>query len=728
MKSFRGFFSTGQISFMHALKAFVCMFPLATLAPSVNADLVSHWSFDAGSGFSVTDSAGSNTGYLIGSPTWSTGILSGGMTFDGIDDTVVVYDDASLNPDRITVSAWVKSTATTIYTGIVDKWTDGYLLDFHTGSYPGVTEPLDGNARFCNDLLIWGPKINDGQWHLVTGTLGSTEAYGEKFTSLYVDGVQVGSVAGGGVTPTPQHDLHIGGDGASTLLLAGQIDDVGIWDDGLWAGEAVALYNVAVHPDLGYDLGQTQALFDVHRAYVGSTTVGSLTWNAGGSLGGNLGEVVKNGSVYSIRLDDNGNGLTTGTPSPTNPPEGPTRPPRPEVDLVSHWKLDDGSGTVADDSSGSHPGTLGGTSLVRTTLGTNDVFDFSAPTWTSGKLGGGLSFAGGPYNPVDFNAGDAVVVPLGEGDLQDTDISVSIWAKTTQNENWVGLVTRAWGHNIGDPGGWSIDTILDSGVAADVLSEGIEFHKTADTMIDDGQWHSIILTYWSEAQELRCYVDGNEPLLVEEASMGLTVKDIIFGGDAYSSVHYVGDLDDIGYWNGVLSDGEAKAIYTLAQEATLEYDLGQASELFEIAQAGSGEVTIGSLTWNYATGLSGGVGVVVKNGDDYFLQLDNQGNGVTTGVVPPQIPGDANHDGIVNSTDAAILADNWQTQTGANWGMGDFNADGAVNDLDAALLAANWQTSSQATVPEPGTLAMLASILAMLGITLSQRRRLSRRL
>ncbi len=95
------------------------------------------------------------------------------------------------------------------------------------------------------------------------------------------------------------------------------------WNHGLWAGEATALYNVAVHPDLAYNLGQAQQLFDVHRAYAGSTTVDSRTWNASGSLTGNLGEVVKDGSVYSIRLDDRGNGATTAAPSPTDPPEIP---------------------------------------------------------------------------------------------------------------------------------------------------------------------------------------------------------------------------------------------------------------------------------------------------------------------------------------------------------------------------------------------------------------------
>ncbi len=80
--------------------------------------------------------------------------------------------------------------------------------------------------------------------------------------------------------------------------------------------------------------------------------------------------------------------------------------------------------------------------------------------------------------------------------------------------------------------------------------------------------------------------------------------------------------------------------------------------------------------------------------------------------VAAQIPGDTNNDGVVNDEDAATLADNWLTLTGATWEMGDFNGDGRVDDIDATLLATNWQAgSASASVPEPAALALLAGIM-----------------
>jgi hypothetical protein len=72
-----------------------------------------------------------------------------------------------------------------------------------------------------------------------------------------------------------------------------------------------------------------------------------------------------------------------------------------------------------------------------------------------------------------------------------------------------------------------------------------------------------------------------------------------------------------------------------------------------------------------------------------------------------RIPGDANEDGVVDASDATILAGNWQA-TGASWGMGDFNGDGKVNASDATILAGNWQAGASAnTVPEPSTMVLL---------------------
>jgi hypothetical protein len=87
------------------------------------------------------------------------------------------------------------------------------------------------------------------------------------------------------------------------------------------------------------------------------------------------------------------------------------------------------------------------------------------------------------------------------------------------------------------------------------------------------------------------------------------------------------------------------------------------------------------------------------------------------------IPGDANADGVVDDRDASILGSHWLLQEGATWGDGDFNRDGIVNDKDAAILAAHWgEGGGEESVPEPGSLALLAGI-AVMGMIYLRRRK-----
>ncbi len=100
--------------------------------------------------------------------------------------------------------------------------------------------------------------------------------------------------------------------------------------------------------------------------------------------------------------------------------------------------------------------------------------------------------------------------------------------------------------------------------------------------------------------------------------------------------------------------------------------------------------------------------------------FDNTNGYLTAMAVERQLtPGDANGDGVVNEDDAAILAENWQTASGATWAEGDFNRDGAVDAVDVTIMAANWQpdVGNTASAPEPATVMLLLSAVAWILIS-----------
>ena len=104
-------------------------------------------------------------------------------------------------------------------------------------------------------------------------------------------------------------------------------------------------------------------------------------------------------------------------------------------------------------------------------------------------------------------------------------------------------------------------------------------------------------------------------------------------------------------------------------------------------------------------------------------------------TVQPAYYGDATLDGSVNASDLSIELANYGDP--GNWSQGDFNYDGQVNASDLAVVLANYGETGGPTVivagggaaagvspvPEPSTIAMLASILGIAGLWLVRRRR-----
>lgn len=60
-----------------------------------------------------------------------------------------------------------------------------------------------------------------------------------------------------------------------------------------------------------------------------------------------------------------------------------------------------------------------------------------------------------------------------------------------------------------------------------------------------------------------------------------------------------------------------------------------------------------------------------------------------TPVVPARKAGDANSDGVVDSTDLSVLADQWGKNVSANTGA-DYSGDGVVDSTDLSILADQW--------------------------------------
>ncbi len=117
-------------------------------------------------------------------------------------------------------------------------------------------------------------------------------------------------------------------------------------------------------------------------------------------------------------------------------------------------------------------------------------------------------------------------------------------------------------------------------------------------------------------------------------------------------------------------------------------------------------------------------GSVVTNDNGLYLFITyagDTGNDVVLYSLGDPLSGDANLDGEVDVTDLGILATNYGTMSGAEWGDADFTGDGKVNVNDLGVLATYYgQTVSVTCVPEAGSISLLLCGLVSL---MSYRRR-----
>ena len=210
-----------------------------------------------------------------------------------------------------------------------------------------------------------------------------------------------------------------------------------------------------------------------------------------------------------------------------------------DSNLLLELKFDEGTGTVARDTSGKgHDGVL-----------------FGSPQWVAGKSGGGMDFDhAGDY--VNVSGRDFIEM----GRTLNT-YTLSAWVKTSMALGGDAYIIDKWNAMNRYPFNFRIQDVQWYSMWWN--GTGPNGCGTSSIGLDpnDGVWHLLTATYDLDAGIIRIYSDGKYNQAITICTVIGTIwndADILLA--QYGSSEFIGTLDDVRIYNRVLGDDEIRAL------------------------------------------------------------------------------------------------------------------------------------------------------------------------
>ena len=284
-----------------------------------------------------------------------------------------------------------------------------------------------------------------------------------------------------------------------------------------------------------------------------------------------------------------------------------------QVAPIAYWAFDEGSGTIALDSS------------TNNNLGT-----IVGATYVAGRFGSALSF-NGTNNYVFASDAQSGGVAGGGLDIGTRDWTVAAWIKTTASGMAVTKMGFVGGAN---PDGWGMSVSANGTVGAVLHKSGVgtvNIFAGDGTIVNDGQWHHIAVIFNRRANMGR-YVDG--------AATGTQYSLASLSGQALDNTNQlrIGARDQAGdevFFRGLIDDARlyARAL-SLDEIAALAGVSPPAQPLW------SSPVSLVSAYGRIVLGNR--VHVVGHNGAN-LVYRSSQDNGATWSAPSPVAPASSNY-------------------------------------------------------------------------------------
>jgi predicted RNA-binding Zn-ribbon protein involved in translation (DUF1610 family) len=525
------------------------------------------------------ESGAGNDGEVFGAQWVPDGRFGGAYQFHitNLTDRIVIPNSDTLNPDHVTVSAWIKAAGNSgFWRRILDK-------DCHNAYCLDLGGDLNGKAHRGKLQFEIGigymeqpdRVLDDGQWHHVAGS------YDGQTMRCYVDGLEVSRrLRNAGPLKKSSWDLCIGnsvvdyGTG-EFLAFNGLIDEVRIYNRALSPAEIESL---AAATRAGIDVANASpeqqaanelklrrvntlnnALRDAHgfsstndvdTANLVSNILASFDQPGGLAtnalaldmerMKSRVRELIRRGAWESAAILNRAQVNAFWSDSPSQPPHpnhksGGTPGPG---GLVLYLPFDQPAtnGVIHDASGASNDGRVSGAQWV-----------------PDGKFGGAYRFS-------LTNFDDRIVIPNSDT-LNPQHITLAAWIKPTANYGfWRRIMDKDCWH------GYCFSLSGDARNRGKPWFEG-QAATGSNRVLDDNRWHHVAATF--DGETARCYIDGVEsgsrrvrnpgPLKPDDWDLGIGNSVPDFGGEMLS---FDGLIDEVRIYNHALSPAEIKSLAT----------------------------------------------------------------------------------------------------------------------------------------------------------------------
>ena len=525
-----------KILYFH-LSFSILIFAFYTFAPSAHAaliiqapkyigltnGLVGFWSFDGKdmAGVTAYDRSGNaNNGTLTNGPTRAIGKIGQGLNFDSTNDYVNIANESNFDFERtqpFSVSAWVFPNQLKDQE-IISKLRssagfDGWEVQMLNTSGT-IRLWLINNYGTANRIHAdCSQNLSANTWtHIAIVYDGSSLSSG---IYCYLNAVNVGanpSATTLSASILNELPVQIGTRDSDTAnVWGGLIDDVRVYNRALSADEIKRLYRIGATLKINTSINNDSLANGLvgYWSMNGPDVAGTTAYDRSGNA--------KNGSILGQDISRTG--------------------------LVGWWKLDEGSGTSAGDSSGQgNTGTL-----------TN------GPTWVAGKIE--------PYavNLVDTSSHYITMGDPASGalDFGTNSFSFGAWFKgaTVGGESFVAKRDLSQSTNAG----YDVHTADLAGDIRGRINDGLGNNYTSTwSGTNDGNWHHAMVVVDRSANTFKIYGDGvQRGSNISIAGLGSVSNAVAFriGSGSNDASFYSGQVDDVRVYNRALSATEIAQLY-----------------------------------------------------------------------------------------------------------------------------------------------------------------------